>query len=350
MKGRLVSLLAFAVLGFASVAAAAPPLKEWAIKKPAGPGRLFPPGAETVKVYVSDESGELIQAGGFDGEEDASHFYGFWTRVPNGVPDLLTAASKDAVEALGMRWGAEGLVVSITIRGYRIQTARRASGPHHFFGYIRLQAMLRSGDGQDLRSADYRIADYSSGAGPDDAVSGFFARAAWQATARILLAFFPRPADPAAVGRLLAGLDSPDPAVRGRSAFWRGSAGGADAEGRLLPALRKETDLAAFSQIAAALAAIGSPAAREEIAAMLSGGAKEKVRDPSKPEDAWVLLNSMALLGDKEISSKTPAVREWRNRLSDLGRFVSSGDLPAVSPAEAEARKAALEWITGKKR
>ncbi|HKF43509.1 MAG TPA: HEAT repeat domain-containing protein [Thermoanaerobaculia bacterium] len=350
MQARRVSLVALAVLSWTALATAAAPLKEWNVKKPPGPGRLFPPGAETVKVYVSDESGELIQAAGFDGAEDMASFYGFWTRVPNGVQDLFTAASKDAVQALGMQWGAEGMVVSVAIRGYRIQAARRTSGPYHFFGYIRLQTMLRSGDGQDLRSADYRIADYCSGNGPDEAISGFFTRAAWQATAQILLAFFPRATDPEAVGRLAAGLDSPDPAVRARSAFWLGIVGGNDAGERLLAALRKETDLAAFGQIAAALASIGSPAAREEVASMLSGSAKEKGRDPSKPEEAWVLLDSMALFGDKEISSKTPPVREWRNRLSDLARFVSSGDLPVMSPAEAEARKASLEWITGKKK
>lgn len=350
MKARLVPFLALAALFCAARAAAAPPLREWSIKKPPAPGRLFPGGAETVKVYVADESGEMIQATGFDGEEDASRFYGFWTRVPNGVTELSTAASKDAVEALGMQWGPEGLVVSITIRGYRIQAARRANGPYHFFGMLRAQVSLRSGDGMDLRAGDLRFADYSSGAGPDEAISGFFARAASFATARALTAFFPRAADPAAVGRLLAGLDSADPAARGRAAFWLGIAGGNEVEGKLLPALRKETDLAAFSQIAAALAAIGSPAAREEIAGMLSGAGKEKVRDPSRPEDAWVLLHASALFGDKEVSSKIPPVKEWRARLTDLARFEASGDLPAVSPAEAEARKISLEWITGKKK
>jgi hypothetical protein len=202
----------------------------------------------------------------------------------------------------------------------------------------------------DLRSGDLRFADYSSGTGPDEAISGFFARAAWQATARALLAFFPRAAEPAAVARLLAGLDSADAAARGRAAFWLGVTGGSDAEGRLLPALRKETDLAAFCQIATALAMLSAPGAREEIGGMLSGAAKEKTRDPSKPEDAWVLLHASALFGDKEVTSKIPAVKEWRGRLTDLARFESSGDLPVISPAEAEARKANLEWITGKKK
>ncbi|HEV8117604.1 MAG TPA: hypothetical protein VGQ32_03720 [Thermoanaerobaculia bacterium] len=350
MKARTVSILALVALCFSASAAAAPPLREWNIKKPPGPGRLFPEGPETVKVYVSDESGEMIQATGFDGEEDASHFYGFWTRVPNGLPELSNAASKDAVEALGMRWGIEGLVVSITIRGYRIQAARRGTGPYHFFGFLRADVQLRSGDGQDLRGGDLRFADYSTGSGPDEAISGFFSRAAAFATARALMAFFPRAADPAAVGRLLAGLDSADAAARGRAAFWLGITGGSDAEGKLLPALRKETDLAAFSQIAAALAAIGSPAAREEIAGMLSGAAKEKTRDPSKPEEAWVLLHASALFGDKEVNSKIPQVREWRARLTDLARFESSGTLPPLSPAESEARKTSMEWITGKKK
>jgi hypothetical protein len=350
MKARTVSFLALAAVCCAAPAAAASALREWNLKKPPGPGRLFPAGAETVKVYVADESDELIQAGGFDGEENASNFYGFWTRVPKGVSDLSTAASKDAVEALGMRWGDEGLVVSVTIRGYRIQSARRGSGPYHFFGYLRAQVQLRSGDGMDLRAGDLRYADYSSGAGPDEAISGFFARAAWQATARALLAFFPRAADPAAVARLLAALDSADPAARGRAAFWLGITGGSDAEGRLLPALRKETDLAAFGQIATALAMLSAPGAREEVAGMLSGGAREKTRDPSKPEEAWVLLHASALFGDKEVTSKIPAVKEWRGRLTDLARFESSGDLPAISPAEAEARKSNLEWITGKKK
>src|SRR5262249_57647437 len=104
------------------------------------------------------------------------------------------------------------------------------------------------------------------GAGAEEGIGGFFARAASFATARALTAFFPRAADPAAVGRLLAGLDSADPAARGRAAFWLGIAGGNEVEGKLLPALRKETDLAAFSPIAARLAARGSPAARDEIA------------------------------------------------------------------------------------
>jgi len=350
MKARIVSFLALAALSCAASGAAAPPLREWNARKPPGPGRLFPGGAETVKVYVADESGEMIQATGFDGEEDVSHFYGFWNRVPNGVPDLCTAASKDAVEALGMQWGNEGLVVSVTIRGYRIQAVRRASGPYHFFGMLRAQVQLRSGDGQDLRAGDLRFADYSSGAGPDEAISGFFARAAWLATARVLLAFFPRAAEPAAVTRLLAGLDSADAAARGRAAFWLGVTGGNEAEARLLPALRKEADLAAFSQIAASLAAVGSPAAREEIAGLLSGAAKEKTRDPSRPEDAWVLLHASALFGDKEVASKIPPVREWRARLEDLARFESSGNLPAFTPAESQARKISMEWITGKKK
>jgi hypothetical protein len=83
---------------------------------------------------------------------------------------------------------------------------------------------------------------------------------------------------------------------------------------------------------------------------MLSGAAKEKTRDPSKPEEAWVLLHASALFGDKEVNSKIPQVREWRARLTDLARFESSGTLPPLSPAESEARKTSMEWITGKKK
>src|SRR5262245_52310878 len=164
------------------------------------------------------------------------------------------------------------------------------------------------------------------------------------------MAVFPRAADPAAVGRLVSGLDSADAAARGRAAFWLGITGGNDVEGKLLPALRKEPDLPAFSQMAAALAALNSSAAREEIAGMLSGAAKDKTRDPSRPEDAWVLLHASALFSDKEVASKIPPGKEWRGRLTDLERFEGSGNLPPVSPAEAEARKTSLEWITGKKK
>ena len=146
------------------------------------------------------------------------------------------------------------------------------------------------------------------------------------------MAFFPRAADPAAVGRLLAGLDSADAAARGRAAFWLGITGGSDAEGKLLPALRKETDLAAFSQIAAALAAIGSPAAREEIAGMLSGAAKDKTRDPSKPEDAWVLLHASALFGDKEVNSKIPPGPRVASPPHGSGAFRVFGHAAALEP------------------
>ncbi len=327
------------------------PLRAVTLKKSPGPGRLFPVGAETAKVYLTDERGELVLSLGFEGgEETPSNFYGFWTRVPNGVAGVFESAARDAVEALGMRWGSEGMVVSILTRDLRIQHFNRAGEPVHFVAYGRFQAMLKSGDGQDLRSEDLKLAGYAvAETTPDEALSVLYSRMAWEATVRALLAYFPRKPQPEAVERLLAALDSRDPALRARSAFWLGLAGGEDVARKLLAAFRREENPGAFGAEAESLARLRSPQGREEIAGVLSGKTKLKGHDPARIVDAWALLHALALYGDGDLDSRVPESKDVRGRLTDLVHFERIGQPPALSPAEAEGRTRSLEWITGKK-
>jgi hypothetical protein len=348
-KSRALAAALAALLVF--VSAGPVPLHSVTLKKPPGPGRLFPAGAETVKVFPIDERGELILSAGFEGGvETASGFYGFWSRIPNAVPDLLAASSKDAVEASGMRWGSDGLVLSLTVRDLRIENFHREGGPELFFAYIRLEAKLQSGDAQELRTSEVKLAECeSSPADPGDALSRLLARAAWKATAGSLLGFFPRNPEPEAVGRLIALLPSRDPVSRERAASWLAFASGENVAGALLFALREEEDLGAFDAEAAALAAVGSSQGRGEIAQVLAGKIRWKHRDPVRVEDAWVLLHALALMGETDLESKLPAVREGRGRLTDLVRFDMTGKVPAASPEEAQGRARFREWITGKK-
>ena len=354
MRQRLWLKALTIVIAASSVPRSAPaagPLRAVTLKKPPGPGRLFPPGAETVKVYLMDERTEMILSLGFDGgEETPSGFYGYWTRVPNGAAGLFESAARDAVEALGMRWGTEGQVVTVLTRDLRIQHFNRPGEPVHFAAYGRFQAILKSGDGQDLRTEDLRLAGHAvATASPDEALSGLLARMAWETTVRALLAYFPRKPDPEAVARLLTALDSRDPALRARAAFWLGFAGGDEVAQKLTAVLRREEDPGAFEAAAESLARIRSPQGREEIADVLSGKVKWKGVDPARIEFAWALLHALALYGDSDLASRVPASKDLRGRLTDLVRFESTGQPPALSPAEVEGRTRGMAWITGKK-
>ncbi|MDQ5872244.1 MAG: hypothetical protein M3547_08590, partial [Acidobacteriota bacterium] len=199
--GRTTLALAFLVL--APLAALSVPL--WRLKelKPAtaGVGRLFPESTETIRVVVRDEraTDPVLIAGMMERALMGPALVGQYSEKPNAAAWLFETAAKEAVEVLGMKVGDGGHVLELSVRDFRVEWIAHNFGGTNILGFGNLQTSLKASDGTELAAKTFRWASWDSSLKiPFPSV---YARAAWDATARTLLAAFPKKADPAAIQR-----------------------------------------------------------------------------------------------------------------------------------------------------
>jgi hypothetical protein len=313
---------------------------------PAKVGRLFPEGPETVRIVVKDErpaSPFLVTGGGEADFFGRRVIQGFYTDDPGTVASLFEAGARDALEILGMKPG-DGVVLEISIKEFRVEMANPSFGLPNVIAYGRVQAAVKSGDGGEPASRDFKIAHYETSQRPFEAL---YERAAWEVTARSLLARFPKKAEPEAIRRVLSSLDTnKDDRQREYAVFWLGLAGQDNpaVTQKLFALFHREKDQSVSQQAAVSLAMLGVPEARSEFEAVLSGSKKLSEWDPKgDAENAWHLLHGLALLGATDLGPKVPATKRLHEKLTDLVRFHEKGEIPKTSQQDLNELTAKLE-------
>lgn len=316
--------------------------------KPVSPkvGRLFPEGPETVRVVVKDERPAypfLVTGVGvtnFGGRV----ILGYYGDSPGTVASLFEAGARDALEILGIKPG-DGVVLEISVKEFRVETTTSWGFPNVIV-YGRVQATVKSGDGGEPASRDFKIAHYETSA-LFETMSAAYVRAAWEVTARSLLARFPKKTEPEAIQRLLSSLDTnKDQRQREYAVFWLGLVGQDNpaVKEKLFALFRREENQSVSEQAAVSLAMLGVPEARTEFEAVLSGSKKLSEWDPKDDaENAWHLLHGLALLGATDLGPKVPAVKRLHEKLTDLVRFHDKGEIPKTSQQDLDELTAKLE-------
>jgi hypothetical protein len=334
--------LAFAFLALAPLFALSAPLGRIKELKPAtsGVGRLFPESADTIRVVVRDErpADPVLIAGLMERALMGPALIGQYSDKPNAAAGLFEAAAKEAVELLGMKVGDGGTVLELTVRDFRVEWVAHNFGGVNVLAFGNLQTSLKSADGAELAAKTFRWASWDSSLKiPFPSV---YARAAWEATARTLLAAFPKKAEPAAIQRVLSSLATAKEDAACHAVFWLGIAGADDpaAVERLFSLFRFAEDQTMYEWAALALARLGAPGAREEFEAVLSGAKKLKEWDPREDaEEAFTLVHALGILGVADLGAKIPpTIQRHRERLTDLVQFLATGEMPKMSPKLAQ--------------
>ena len=347
MKKLDRATLAFLFLVLAPPALLSAPLHRLKKLEPAvaGVGRLFPSSPETIRVVVRDERppDPVLIAGLMERALMGPALIGQYSEEPNAAARLFETAAKEAVEVLGMKVGDGGPVLELTVRDFRVEWVAHNFGGVNVLAFGNIQTALRGADGAELGGRAFRWASWDSSLKiPFPSV---YARAAWDATARTLLAAFPKSAEPAAIQRVLASLATSKEDAVSHAIFWLGLAGAGDsaAAEKLLSLFRSAEDQTIYEWSALALARLGAPGAAEEIESVLSGAKKLKEWDPREDaEEAFTLVNALGLLGASDLGAKVPPTLErHRERLSDLVQFLATGEMPKMSPKLAEELKKA---------
>lgn len=280
--------LAFLFLVLAPVLAMPAPLSRLKKLEPAtaGVGRLYPETSETIRIVVRDErpADPVLIAGMMERALMGPALIGLYSEEPNAAARLFESAAKEAVEVLGMKVGDGGHVLEIAVPAFRVEWVAHNFGGVNVLGFGNLQGSLNAADGTELAVRTSRWASWDSSLKiPFPSV---YARAAWEATARTLLAAFPKKPEPAALQRVLASLATAKEDAASHAVFWLGLAGGDDAAvtEKLFALFRSAEDQTMYEWAALALARLGAPGAREELEAVLSGAKRLKEWDPK--EDA----------------------------------------------------------------
>lgn len=306
--------------------------------------RLFPASSETVRVVVTrDERLVPWLLASHAGKSGPYNLYqGFYNENARAVADLFEAGGREAVEVLGMKAGDGGATLEITIKDFRIQLAPPQFGLPNYITYGDVRTALKSADGADLGAGSFRVANWETSRAPaQDVVSAAYLRAAWEATVRTLLDHFPKKPEPEAIARLLASLETtPDEYRRVYPIFWLGLVARDEPAvvEKLYTLFRANEDQTTYEAAAVALARLSAPGAREEFEAMLAGSKKWKEWDPrGDAEEAFVLLHSLALLGVTDLGARVPpTLQRHREKMPDLVRFHSTGEIPKPTPKELE--------------
>lgn len=317
--------------------------------KPVSPsvGRLFPEGPETVRIVVKDErpACPFLVTGVGVTDFGGRVILGYYSDSPGTVASLFEAGARDALEILGMKPG-NGAVLEISVKEFRVETTTSWGFPNVIV-YGRVQATLKSGDGGEPASRDFKIAHYETSVKPFEALSAAYVRAAWEVTARSLLARFPKKAEPEAIRRVLSSLDTnKDQRQREYAVFWLGLAGQDNpaVTEKLFAFFQREKKQSVYEQAAVSLAMLGVSEARSEFEAVLSGSKKLSEWDPKHDaENAWHLLHGLALLGATDLGPKVPAVKRLREKLTDLVRFHEKGEIPKTSQQDLDELTAKLQ-------
>ena len=316
--------------------------------KPVSPkvGRLFPEGPETVRVVVKDErpAYPFLVTGVGVTNFGGRRILGYYGDSPGTVASLFEAGARDALEVLGMKPG-DGAVLEISVKEFRVETTTSWGFPNVIV-YGRVQATVKSGDGGEPASRDFKIAHYETSA-LFEAMSAAYLRAAWEVTARSLLARFPKKAEPEAISRVLSSLDTnKDQRQREYAVFWLGLAGQDNpaVKEKLFALFHREKKQSVSEQAAVSLAMLGIPEARSEFEAVLSGSKNLSEWDPKDDaENAWHLLHGLALLGATDLGPKVPVVKRLHEKLTDLVRFHENGEIPKTSQQDLDELTAELE-------
>jgi phosphoglycolate phosphatase-like HAD superfamily hydrolase len=252
------------------------------------------------------------------------------------IAELFEAGAMEAVEILGMKPG-EGALLELSIQEFRVEIAPPPFGLPNFISHGRVEAVLKSPEGEELARGTYPAASWET-ASKWEAVAAAFTKSAWEASARTLLSRFSGQPDPDAIQRVLASLDTnKDQRQRDYAVFWLGLVGRdnpAVAE-KLFDLFRKEQEQSVRQSAAVALAMLLAPGAREQFEALLSGGQKLSQWDPrGDAEEAWHLLRGLWLLGVTDLGSKVPPIKRHRDKLEDLLRFQQTGEIPRMDPKD----------------
>lgn len=314
---------------------------------PAGVGPLFAARDVTVEVLVKDERAEkLVLASGLGGpgvEGGGGAFLGFYAEKPEALVDHFAAAAKEAVSVLGMKAGAGGDILTLTVKEMRIDMFWYPFGAPNYVGYATVDASVKSPDGRET-TRSLRIPSYDTSAKKADTqVAWVWSRAAWQAAAQALLAHRPAAPDEAAVKALCAGLrnDAEDDQVRAQRVNWLGLLGRPSpaAAETLLGMFRTERRQRVSQAASDALGLLGVAEARDELYAVLTGATKNKEWDVEDTQKVWHLVRPLELLAAPDIAAKIPKTKHMPVTIARLRTFLETGELPVK--AEKEQRKLA---------
>ncbi len=330
------------------------------IKAPLAPqgyevGVLYPSSDQSVTVSVVDtrQNRALVGGGilGPKGDEGKGIMVIYVSERDEEVQKLLETAAKQAVGVLGMKSGAGGVALELTLSDLWINMYRYTGfSPMNCLGYVGLSVALSGANGESLGTRSFRFVFFENttpvGSMKEvsrEAVSRILLQAAWQATARTLGEQFDLVADSARLAALAGKIDGlKDEASAREAVFWLGLAGKGDA--LVVTKLRSllGSDAQRVHEAAAeALGLAGASEARADLEAIL-GGAKRGGWDVTDLEHVWYLAHGLLLLGTEDLASRLPRKDlQPVEKLDDLLRFHATGETPPLT--EAERQKLAKE-------
>ena len=284
--------------------------------------------------------------------------------------DLFRTSAEEAARAFGFDEG-NGATIGLAVDDFHVYTYLRG-GPVNCVGYGNLRATISAPDGSVLavRKLDVAYWDqtntvWSLKEVQREALTRIYRQAAWEATAAVLAAAYPGNANPAALRRLLAVLDSSaSDATRGTVLFWLGLTGQNDAavRERLLLLFRTSREQRIREGAVEAIGMLGIEEARPDIEAILSGSRKVGHWDNQDPGEDWHLLRALYRMGQTDVSIFLPRIEgppdlgwlEWLPlaplkvtacrcdpglaMIADLVRYQQTGEIP-LTGAERQARK-----------
>lgn len=342
MRKLVRTSLSLALLALVPLAGLAAPLGRLKKLEPvaAGVGRLYPESSETIRIVVKDErpADPVLIAGMMERALMGPALIGQYSEEPNAAARLFEAAAKEAVEVLGMKVGDGGPILELTVPAFRVEWVAHNFGGVNVLAFGNLQTSLKGADGAELAAKTFRWASWDSSL--KIPFLSTYARAAWEATARTLLAAFPKKAEPAAIQRVLSSLATAREDAASHATFWLGIAGADDpaVTDKLVSLFRSAEDQTMYEWAALSLARLGAPGVREELEAVLSGAKKLKEWDPREDaEEAFTLVNALGTLGVADLATKIPpTIERHRERLTDLVQFLATGEMPKMSTKLSE--------------
>jgi hypothetical protein len=309
---------------------------------PAKVGALARPRERPLAIVVKDERADkrYLAAGsmGFGVEKGGGSLMVVLPRKPDGVAEIFGAAAREAAEAFGARIGEGGDVLTLTIRDLRIDTYAFPWGVPNYVSYGRLDTTLRSPDGREA-SRSFRVTTFDHTARQGQ-IEWIYARVAWEATAGGLGGEVGHALDEDAIRKLCAGIsnDEEDDLARANRVFFLGLLG------RPLPvvtetlvALVKSDKRARVYQAAVgALGMLGVSEARGTLLAILTGETPLKEWDLKDTERVWHLVRALYLLKTPELAAKVPTTERMPEKLTDLLRYLETGEMPRRPDVQAE--------------
>jgi len=335
-------------------------------RQPPPVATLFRPTEQAVAVRVVDQRAEKNLIGGGvmgPGVEKGSGIYLIYATETSGeIAAHFEAAAADAVKILGFKAGDGGLTLEIVLRDLWVDMYRMSGfGMMNCIAYLSLQTKLGGPEVPEPRVRDLRLTFWedtvpvgSMKEVAKGAVSAIYSQAAWQAVAEAILDGRDLPADEEGFARVLAQLDSSKDEVAVRKAiFWLGIARHPSpaVKEKLLAILGSSKERRHHQAASEALGLLGVQEAAPRIQAILSGQEKGDW-DVTDSEQVWYLLHGLALLGEKDLSSRIPADPKNeikpRSKIDDLLSFHAGGPAPKMCVEAKEKLAKAKEKLATK--